>query len=145
MQTAAMAVGGLVVAAAAAKWVLDTPSRTYTGKETVGKEYDAWTDDGVLEHYWGEHIHLGYYSDKVLPHAEGRRVTPVVAVFTFEEERCKAQAAKTSGPRIEGDGVWRCWREGGGQKECPVRVCACQTWLDGSSSDGPVRLLAGSL
>jgi len=64
MQTAAMAVGGLVVAAAAAKWVLDTPSRTYTGKETVGKEYDAWTDDGVLEHYWGEHIHLGYYSHK---------------------------------------------------------------------------------
>jgi len=31
----------------------------------VGKEYDSWTDDGVLEHYWGEHIHLGYYSEEV--------------------------------------------------------------------------------
>lgn len=24
---------------------------------------DAWTQDGILEYYWGEHIHLGYYSD----------------------------------------------------------------------------------
>ena len=31
----------------------------------MGKEYDSWTDDGVLEHYWGEHIHLGYYSEEV--------------------------------------------------------------------------------
>jgi len=30
----------------------------------VGKEYDAWTDEGVLEHYWGEHIHLGYYTEE---------------------------------------------------------------------------------
>jgi MPBQ/MSBQ methyltransferase len=29
----------------------------------VGEEYDAWTQEGILEHYWGEHIHLGYYSD----------------------------------------------------------------------------------
>jgi hypothetical protein len=56
----------------ATKLILDTPSRKYTGKETVGKEYDAWTDDGVLEHYWGEHIHLGYYSEEVpfVPHAQ---------------------------------------------------------------------------
>ncbi|KAG1676388.1 hypothetical protein FOA52_001183 [Chlamydomonas sp. UWO 241] len=26
-------------------------------------EYDKWTSDGILEHYWGEHIHLGYYTD----------------------------------------------------------------------------------
>jgi MPBQ/MSBQ methyltransferase len=28
----------------------------------VGTEYDSWTTDGILEYYWGEHIHLGYYS-----------------------------------------------------------------------------------
>lgn len=42
------------------KRIFDTPSRAY--KENVGDEYDSWTDDGVLEYYWGEHIHLGYYS-----------------------------------------------------------------------------------
>ena len=35
-------------------------SRKYDGN--VGDEYDAWTREGILEHYWGEHIHLGYYS-----------------------------------------------------------------------------------
>jgi MPBQ/MSBQ methyltransferase len=36
-------------------------SRKYDGN--VGEEYDAWTEEGILEHYWGEHIHLGYYAD----------------------------------------------------------------------------------
>ncbi|GAX75873.1 hypothetical protein CEUSTIGMA_g3316.t1 [Chlamydomonas eustigma] len=40
----------------------ESGSRPYTGN--VGQEYDAWTEEGILEHYWGEHIHLGYYSDK---------------------------------------------------------------------------------
>jgi len=35
-------------------------SRPYQGN--VGDEYDAWTNEGILEHYWGEHIHLGYYT-----------------------------------------------------------------------------------
>ena len=26
--------------------------------------YDDWTDEGVLEYFWGEHIHLGYYSSQ---------------------------------------------------------------------------------
>jgi len=39
------------------------PSRTYDKEaNSVGREYDAWTTEGILEHYWGEHIHLGYYS-----------------------------------------------------------------------------------
>ena len=38
-----------------------TCCRKYEGN--VGEEYDAWTQEGILEHYWGEHIHLGYYSD----------------------------------------------------------------------------------
>jgi MPBQ/MSBQ methyltransferase len=53
-----------LVLALAAKKVLDTPSREYVpGQNTVGNEYDAWAEEGVLEYYWGEHIHLGYYSE----------------------------------------------------------------------------------
>jgi len=43
--------------------ILDKPSRTYS-KDSVAREYDAWTSDGILEYYWGEHIHLGYYNDE---------------------------------------------------------------------------------
>jgi MPBQ/MSBQ methyltransferase len=53
--SAALAATGIV------KLYLDKPSRTY-GAGTVAKEYDEWTDDGILEYYWGEHIHLGYYT-----------------------------------------------------------------------------------
>lgn len=42
-----------------------TASRTYNKeKNSVGTEYDAWTTEGILEYYWGEHIHLGYYSEE---------------------------------------------------------------------------------
>ena len=51
-----------VASAAVIKRRLDRPSRPYT-KGSVGKEYDAWTREGILEYYWGEHIHLGYYTD----------------------------------------------------------------------------------
>ena len=57
--TAAAAVG-LVVLALAVKKVFDTPSRSYDGN--VGEEYDRWTEEGILEYYWGEHIHLGTYT-----------------------------------------------------------------------------------
>ena len=44
--------------------VLNTPSRVYDREaNTVGREYDAWTSEGILEYYWGEHIHLGYYGE----------------------------------------------------------------------------------
>jgi hypothetical protein len=42
--------------------LLEQGSRRYDGN--VGDEYDAWTREGILEHYWGEHIHLGYYTDE---------------------------------------------------------------------------------
>jgi hypothetical protein len=58
--TIILAFTGLSLLALAIKKVFDTPSRTYDGN--VGEEYDAWTDEGVLEYYWGEHIHLGYYT-----------------------------------------------------------------------------------
>merc|ERR1719217_1718973 len=57
----------LAVATVAVAWlarVLNTPSRVYDREQnTVGREYDAWTSEGILEYYWGEHIHLGYYGE----------------------------------------------------------------------------------
>merc|ERR1719183_2905205 len=61
----------VIVAAvgAVATWLLNRPSRTFTEAGvggTVGNEYDAWTEEGILEYYWGEHIHLGYYDQSDL-------------------------------------------------------------------------------
>jgi MPBQ/MSBQ methyltransferase len=39
---------------------LITP-RSYQSSESVANSYDQWTEDGILEFYWGEHIHLGHY------------------------------------------------------------------------------------
>ncbi len=39
---------------------LVTP-RKFQSPDTVATSYDEWTDDGILEFYWGEHIHLGHY------------------------------------------------------------------------------------
>lgn len=36
-------------------------ARRYQSSRTVVNSYDHWTDDGILEFYWGEHIHLGHY------------------------------------------------------------------------------------
>ncbi|CUQ65319.1 Methylase involved in ubiquinone/menaquinone biosynthesis [Candidatus Nitrospira inopinata] len=35
--------------------------RKYRSAESVATSYDDWTNDGILEFYWGEHIHLGHY------------------------------------------------------------------------------------
>jgi len=60
------AAAGVALTFYALKRVFDTPSRAY--KENVGDEYDSWTEDGVLEYYWGEHIHLGYYTGEQTLH-----------------------------------------------------------------------------
>ena len=52
-----------VLGTAGVKFVLDKPSRKYEDG-SVAREYDAWTQDGILEYYWGEHIHLGYYNEQ---------------------------------------------------------------------------------
>jgi MPBQ/MSBQ methyltransferase len=36
-------------------------SRRYQSAASVANSYDQWTEDGILEYYWGEHIHLGHY------------------------------------------------------------------------------------
>lgn len=35
--------------------------RKYQSADSVANSYDDWTNDGILEFYWGEHIHLGHY------------------------------------------------------------------------------------
>ena len=35
--------------------------RRYQSSDSVANSYDEWTEDGILEYYWGEHIHLGHY------------------------------------------------------------------------------------
>jgi len=35
--------------------------RRYQSSDSVATAYDEWTEDGILEFYWGEHIHLGHY------------------------------------------------------------------------------------
>eukprot|EP00798_Chlamydomonas_sp_ICE-L_P025438 gene25438-11098_t len=53
---------GVGLAGLAVKAAFDQGSRKYDGN--VGEEYDAWTDEGVLEYYWGDHIHLGVYNEE---------------------------------------------------------------------------------
>ena len=36
-------------------------ARRYQSSDSVAHSYDEWTEDGILEFYWGEHIHLGHY------------------------------------------------------------------------------------
>lgn len=36
-------------------------ARRYRSSDSVATAYDEWTEDGILEFYWGEHIHLGHY------------------------------------------------------------------------------------
>lgn len=39
--------------------------RKYESTESVVNFYDEWTEDRILEFYWGEHIHLGHYGSPV--------------------------------------------------------------------------------
>ena len=40
--------------------------REYKNEITVAESYDDWTNDGIVEELWGEHIHLGYYPSDLL-------------------------------------------------------------------------------
>jgi len=60
IKVAAVAISAALAGTGFVKLFLDKPSRTY-GQGTVADEYDEWTEQGILEYYWGEHIHLGYY------------------------------------------------------------------------------------
>jgi MPBQ/MSBQ methyltransferase len=42
-------------------------ARRYQSSDSVASSYDQWTQDGILEYYWGEHIHLGHYGSPPQP------------------------------------------------------------------------------
>lgn len=69
------------------KFVLDRPSRKYE-EGSVAREYDAWTQDGILEYYWGEHIHLGYYNKEEME-AGYKKKDFIQAKFDFVDEMMK--------------------------------------------------------
>lgn len=82
----ALAVGtaAAVVGTAGVKFVLDRPSRKYEDG-SVAREYDAWTQDGILEYYWGEHIHLGYYTKEEME-AGYKKKDFIEAKYDFVDE-----------------------------------------------------------
>jgi MPBQ/MSBQ methyltransferase len=51
---------GLLLVSAIALLYLRT-ARRYQSSDSVANFYDQWTEGGLLEFYWGEHIHLGHY------------------------------------------------------------------------------------
>lgn len=71
-------------------FIKPSSSRNYTSKESVGDEYNKWTNDGVLEKFWGEHIHHGHFgaagTDKI-PSIEAKEVliTKLVDFASLEQ------------------------------------------------------------
>lgn len=55
------ALGLLVLLLVAGIGVYLATARRYQSADSVANAYDQWTEDGILEFYWGEHIHLGHY------------------------------------------------------------------------------------
>ena len=53
--------GVLVALLSIATAVYLLTARPYQSSTSVSTSYDEWTEDGILEFYWGEHIHLGHY------------------------------------------------------------------------------------
>ena len=54
-------IGGLGLMGAVGVYL--ATARPYRSKDSVASAYDEWTLDGILEFYWGEHIHLGHYGN----------------------------------------------------------------------------------
>jgi MPBQ/MSBQ methyltransferase len=71
----------LILAIAIAAYLLS--ARKYQSSATVANSYDRWTLDGILEFYWGEHIHLGHYG------SPPRRKDFLVAKSDFVHEMVK--------------------------------------------------------
>jgi MPBQ/MSBQ methyltransferase len=90
-----------IATTAAVKFILDRPSRTYSS-DSVAREYDAWTADGILEYYWGEHIHLGYYNEHEMK-AGYKKKDFIQAKYDFIDEMMTyggINAASDSGAKV---------------------------------------------
>lgn len=97
-RTLALSASAAAAVVAAFIWLarsLSTPQRKYAASSdfnSVQAEYNAWTNDGILEHYWGEHIHLGYYTDEELA-AGYKKKNFIQAKFDFIDEQLKWSGA----------------------------------------------------
>eukprot|EP00924_Labyrinthula_sp_SR-Ha-C_P013407 augustus_masked-scaffold_5-processed-gene-1.15-mRNA-1 protein AED:0.28 eAED:0.28 QI:0/-1/0/1/-1/1/1/0/338 len=93
----AVALGGLLF-----KFFKPSTTRVYEDPTSVGKEYDQWAADGVLEKFWGEHIHHGYFGedgkDKVGSiKAKEILIEKLIEFASFVETADKVKNAKKSG------------------------------------------------
>lgn len=80
--------------------ILWKPSRTYNQEQnSVGTEYDAWTEEGILEYYWGEHIHLGTYNkaERKKPWGGYLRKNFIQAKYDFIDEMMEFGKIQTKG------------------------------------------------
>jgi MPBQ/MSBQ methyltransferase len=59
--------GSLLLLGAIGLGVYLLTARRYQSADSVAHAYDQWTEDGILEFYWGEHIHLGHYGTPPRP------------------------------------------------------------------------------
>lgn len=71
----------LLLAAGIALYLIS--ARRYQSSDSVANSYDQWTEDGILEFYWGEHIHLGHYG------SPPRRKDFITAKIDFVREMVK--------------------------------------------------------
>ena len=95
------AVAAAIAGTAGVKLILDRPSRVYNA-DSVAKEYDAWTQDGILEYYWGEHIHLGYYNEEEMA-AGYKKKDFIQAKYDFIDEMMKfggIDASEDAGAKV---------------------------------------------
>jgi MPBQ/MSBQ methyltransferase len=58
---------GLVIGTIGLGLLYVLSARRYQSGDSVATAYDQWTEDGILEFYWGEHIHLGHYGTPPQP------------------------------------------------------------------------------
>lgn len=86
-QAAGVAAATAAVGTLGVKLILDRPSRKYEDG-SVAREYDAWTQDGILEYYWGEHIHLGYYTKEEMETGYKKKDF-ILAKYDFVDEMMK--------------------------------------------------------
>jgi MPBQ/MSBQ methyltransferase len=64
--------------------------RRYESADSVAQSYDEWTQDGILEFYWGEHIHLGHYGSP--PRQKARKKDFRQAKYDFVHEMVSGAA-----------------------------------------------------
>ncbi|KAF4652006.1 hypothetical protein FOZ61_005233 [Perkinsus olseni] len=81
--------------ALASKWAYQTllqkGSRPYRPDGGVGDEYDKWTNDGLVESFWGEHIHLGAYTTEEAKgwfHRDDGFIESLVKCTCWNNKRC---------------------------------------------------------